>query len=173
MRHRRGRVPCAGPDQFGVKARAFDAEGLGIHLADEVKIDKAVVDRGHDCIGAGNGGARNRVVSPGRVDHDKVGTTANACHFLIQSRRSQQAKRDMAGRGQVNLTTTCGCLAIVQIACHCPLAGVEVNGGDAVTRALQGNGGMDGCCRLAGAALFVGEDNDMGVLRHRCYGPAS
>ena len=116
----------------------------------------------------GNRRAGDRIVTSGRIDHDEIRAAADPGHFLVQARRCHQAERDMPRRGQINLPPACRGFAIVEIACHGLLAGIKVNRCNAVAGALQRNRSMHRRRRLSRAALFIGEDNYVRVLRHRC-----
>ena len=54
-----------------------------------------------------------------------------------------------------------GCVAVLEIAGHRPLAAVEVERADAVARSRERDGSVNGCSGLARPALFVGEDDHM------------
>ena len=151
--------------------RKWTPEGMavfGIDLPDQVKVHETVVDGGHNRVGPGNRRAGDRIVTSGRIDHDEIRAAADPGHFLVQARRCHQAERDMPRRGQINLPPACRGFAIVEIACHGLLAGIKVNRCNAVAGALQRNRSMHRRRRLSRAALFIGEDNYVRVLRHRC-----
>src|SRR5258708_6249014 len=67
-----GALGAAVPDQFGVEARLGDFVILGMYLADEVKVDEAIVHRSYQCIGLEDCRTRDRVVAAGRIDDDHV-----------------------------------------------------------------------------------------------------
>ena len=63
--------------------------------------------------------------------------------------------------GQILVEPGNRCVAVFEIAGHGPLAAVEVERGDAMARGGEGDGGVDRGRRLAGAALFIGENDEM------------
>jgi hypothetical protein len=65
------------------------------------------------------------------------------------------------GLRQIRLEPADGRVAILEIARGRPLAAVQIERTDAVTRGGERDRRVHGRRRLAGAALFVGEDDEM------------
>ena len=84
---------------------------------------------------------------PGTVMHELV-------HTLV-------LQHGVIRLGQFFLQTPHGRVAVLEIAGHRPLAAVEVERSDAVARCGERDCGVDRGRRLAGPALFVGEDDEM------------
>ena len=68
-----GALGAAVPDQLGIEARLGDLVIFGVHLADQVEVDEAVVHRRDQRVGLEDRRARDRVVAARRVDDDHVG----------------------------------------------------------------------------------------------------
>ena len=149
------------PDQFGIKARFLDAECFGIDLADQIKVNEAVVDRRHDGIGPGERCARNRIIAAGRIDDDEIGTPANPGNLLIKAGRRKQSKRRMHRRREGDFASSRGALTIVEIARQRLLARVKVNRGNRIAGRRERDCCVNSRCRFAGSALFIGKNNIM------------
>ena len=93
------------PDHFGVKARAGDLVAFGIDPANKVEVDEAVVDRGHQRIGAGDRDPGQRVVAPGVSMMRKslsCDSASNCCSKRASALSSSTAKRGV-GRSRPSL----------------------------------------------------------------------
>ena len=130
-------------------------------LADEVEVDEAVVHRRHQRVGLQDRGAGDRVVAAGRVDDDDVGVFATAPDRRVQRPLAMVLEHFVAGLRQIAFEPAHRRVAVLEIAGHGALAAVEVERADAVAGRGERDRGVDRGRRLAGAALFIGEDDEM------------
>ena len=162
-----GALGAAVPDQLGIEAGPGDLVILRVDLTDEVEIDEAVVHRSDERVGAKDRGPGDRVVAPGSVDDDHVGFRRKP---LDSGREAAFAVilKDLVNRMRkiVLLEAPHRGVAILEVARHGPLAAVEVERSDPVARSGEGNRGVHRSRRFAGAALFVGEDDEVRLLGH-------
>ena len=149
------------PDQFRIEAELFHAVSVWIDLPDQVKIDKAVIDRGDNRIGAADRGAGQRIIPARRVDDDEIGIGPNPRNFLIQPGRRQEGEGDMGRMGQFDARSARGRFPVVEIARQRPLAVIKVNRGYTMTGCGQGDRDVDRRRRFARATLFICKHNKM------------
>jgi hypothetical protein len=155
-----GALGAAVPDQLGIEARLGDLEVLGMDLADEVEVDEAVVHRrdqrvGLEDRGAGDGSSRPGVsITSTSASGRQPAIAASSASSLWSSSTSKRAAaaRCRAGawsrRGSRDSGSWCA-------------GGCRGRAPDAVAGGGQRDRGVDRGGRLAGAALFVGEDDEM------------
>ena len=130
-------------------------------LADQVEVDEAVVHRRDQRVGLEDRGAGDRVVAAGRVDDDDVRLVDEAVDRGVEAGFGRVLEHFEGGAGQLLFEPAHGRVAVLEIAGHRALAAVEVERGDAVARGGERDRGVDRGGRLAGAALFIGEDDEM------------
>jgi hypothetical protein len=127
----------------------------------QVEVDEAVVHRRDQSVGLEDRSARDRIVAAGRVDDDHVGDRGKAFDRLVELCFAQLLEHFIGRVGQGLVEPAHGRVAILEIAGHGALAAVEVERGDAMARCGKRDRGVDRGRRLAGAALFIGENDEM------------
>ena len=131
-------------------------------LADQVEVDEAVVHRRDQRVGLEDRGPGDRVVAARRVDDDHVGIVRTAGAIAAASAFLALVLEHFVGRlRQLLVQPAHRRVAVLEIAGHGPLPAVEVERSDPVPRGGERDRRMDRGRRLAGPALFVGEDDEM------------
>jgi hypothetical protein len=141
-----------------------------------IKIEEAVVERRNQRVGHGMGEAREVGVRTRGINHDEVlpmfdlgdraGKTRELGVFVLIAARAFSAcdaemKRQFERQTEL-LRPPAAALDIVR---KCPLARIEVDGRDALSRLQKGNSEMHGGRRLARPALLVPKHDDMRRVR--------
>ena len=158
---RLGALGAAVPDQLRVEARLAHAIGLGVDLADQVEVDEAVVDRRNQSVGAHDRGAGMGIVAARRVDDDEVGALGDPLDRRLEALALVGIEGRIGGHRQIEPEPARRGGAVVEIAAERALAAVEVERGDLAPLRGERDGAVDRGGRLAGAALLVGEGDEM------------
>jgi hypothetical protein len=155
------RAGAAVPDELGIEARAADLVGFGIDLADQIEIDEAVVDRRDERVGAEHRAARKRIVAAGACRRRPRRRFRPAIELRVEIVVLGGIERLVDGDRELDLQPLDRARAVVEIASQSALARVEIDRGDLAPRRGERDGAVDGGGGLAGAALFVGENDEM------------
>ncbi len=139
---------------------------FALHLADEIEIHKAVVDRGDDRIGAGKGGAGKCRFAPRCVDDKEV---YPRCLLQPQCQLGRRigpfGNGNMVRRRQHHPATGCKGGAVFQIARGTALGCIKVDKCGAEAGQRQRHANMDSGGGFAGAAFFIAQGNDVQAPR--------
>ena len=110
--------------------------------------------------------AGQRIVAPGRVDDDEIGTVRLLLDQRLESLLVHIGDRMAGSARQLDAALLRRFRAIFEIAVHCPLPVVEIEGDDFGPAIGQRHGDVDCGGRFAGAAFLVGEHDTMGRGGH-------
>jgi hypothetical protein len=146
--------------------------GHGIDMGHHVEVDDAVVERGHQRIGERVREARQVRVEAGRVDDKEVGITLDFDHCLpeevklellvllygVRACHRQVVVRRMRQLQVVRLRPVA---PVAYVLGERLLARVDVDRSDAKALVEQVDGEVKRRGRLARAAFFIADDNDM------------
>ena len=110
------------PDEFGIEAQFAHFEILRINLADEVEVDEAVIDGGHQRICPRGDEAGIFVIAAGRVKDQEIILGAQSLHLPVKCRLRIMLKHFKHGHGQADATPR-NCVApVFEVTKQRPLA---------------------------------------------------
>ena len=150
------------PDQFGVETRALDSERLRIDLADQVEIDKAVVDRGDDGVRGSERSTRERGIAPRRIDDQEIHALCLGnplrqhidIAFTIGDDGNIRGGQRKAALAKIGDT-------VFEIARYGTLTRIEIEHRGPEPRVRQRDRDMHRRRRFSGPALFIAQNNDV------------
>ena len=154
------------PDQFRVKTQFAHLVGFRVDLSDQIKIDKAVVNRCDQCICARCHIAGEFVVAARRIIEQKINPVRHPFDQLFEPRQIVIFEDFIEGLWNINIQPIHRRIAVFQIAIGCALAGIEIDDRDFVALMGKRNCDMNRGGGLAGPTLFIGEDDMMRIVGH-------
>ena len=110
------------PDELGIEAQFAHLEVFRIDLADEVKVYKAVIDRGHKRICARGDEAGIFVIAAGRVKDQEIILGAQSFDLPVKCRLRIMLKHFKHGHGQADATPRNRVAPVFEVTKQCPLA---------------------------------------------------
>ncbi len=160
--------PCFSrlPDQFGVEAQFLDLECFWIDLSDEIEIDKTVVNRSHQCMGASGDKTRELVIASWRIIEQKINSLAHLIDQLLESGERIIFENIIERLRHFNIQPFHRRVAIFKISIGRALAGIEINDCNLMPLIGEGYGNMHRGGRFTRTTFFIGEHDMVCTVCH-------